>query len=154
MQFWLHIDVRNRRASGIHTAVSRTKYCSALWSSTPHTTPALADYMMLSSNECVVLGFHGVSNGVYRSGTAHTLCSDGPPKKHPKLKNDHSCTSQQRSKERARAFEPLCWWCPMEDTEAAQEIEALKAIWPELQDRPHVWNSPAVAIPVCRLGMF
>ena len=42
----------------------------------------------------------------------------------------------------------------MEDSEAAQEIEALRAIWPELQDRPHVWNSPAVAIPVCRLGTY
>lgn len=40
----------------------------------------------------------------------------------------------------------------MEDSEAAQEIEALRVIWPELQDRPHVWNSPAIAIPVCLLG--
>ena len=40
----------------------------------------------------------------------------------------------------------------MEESEAAQEIEALKAIWPELQDRPPVWNSPAVAVPVCPLG--
>lgn len=40
----------------------------------------------------------------------------------------------------------------MEESEEAQEIEALKAIWPELQDRPPVWNSPAVAIPVCPLG--
>lgn len=40
----------------------------------------------------------------------------------------------------------------MEESEAAQEIEALKAIWPELQDRPPVWNSPAVAIPVSPLG--
>lgn len=41
-----------------------------------------------------------------------------------------------------------------EESEAAQEIEALKAIWPELQDRPPVWNSPAVAVPVCPLGMM
>lgn len=40
----------------------------------------------------------------------------------------------------------------MEESEEAQEIEALKAIWPELQDRPPVWNSPAVAVPVCPLG--
>eukprot|EP00752_Nemacystus_decipiens_P009926 g8853.t3 len=39
-----------------------------------------------------------------------------------------------------------------EESETAQEIEALKAIWPELQDRPPVWNSPAVAVPVCPLG--
>lgn len=41
-----------------------------------------------------------------------------------------------------------------EESEAVQEIEALKAIWPELQDRPPVWNSPAVAVPVCPLGML
>lgn len=41
---------------------------------------------------------------------------------------------------------------PMEESEAAQEIEALKEIWPELQDRPPVWNSPAIAVPVCPLG--
>ncbi|CAM9878927.1 unnamed protein product, partial [Ectocarpus sp. 8 AP-2014] len=40
----------------------------------------------------------------------------------------------------------------MEESEAAQEIEALRAIWPELQDRPPVWNCPAIAIPVCPLG--
>eukprot|EP00903_Cladosiphon_okamuranus_P014260 g13246.t1 len=39
-----------------------------------------------------------------------------------------------------------------EESEAAQEIEALKAIWPEMEDRPPVWNSPAVAVPVCPLG--
>ena len=40
----------------------------------------------------------------------------------------------------------------MEESEAEQEIETLKAIWPELQDRPPVWNSPSVAIPVYPLG--
>ncbi|CBJ48836.1 eIF-2alpha kinase GCN2 similar to Eukaryotic translation initiation factor 2-alpha kinase 4 (GCN2-li [Ectocarpus siliculosus] len=40
----------------------------------------------------------------------------------------------------------------MDESEAAQEIEALRAIWPELQDRPPVWNCPAIAIPVCPLG--
>lgn len=40
----------------------------------------------------------------------------------------------------------------MEYAEAEQEIEALKAIWPELQDRPPIWNSPSVAIPVYPLG--
>lgn len=33
-----------------------------------------------------------------------------------------------------------------------EEIEALKAIWPELEDRPPVWNSPAIAVPVYPLG--
>lgn len=42
----------------------------------------------------------------------------------------------------------------MEESEAAQEIEALKAIWQEVEDRPPVWNSPAIAIPVCPLGVF
>ncbi|CAM9232817.1 unnamed protein product, partial [Scytosiphon promiscuus] len=40
----------------------------------------------------------------------------------------------------------------MEESEVEQEIETLKAIWPELQDRPPVWNSPAIAVPVSPLG--
>lgn len=40
----------------------------------------------------------------------------------------------------------------MEESEADEEIEALRAIWPELEDRPKIWNSPSVAIPVCPLG--